>query len=273
MYEIIDMAEKVSSVALLVGTGACNARCKHCAGIMHRAGAPRKDGVVDQKLVTTVLKKCYINGARSLSISSSGEPTVSPQSVTKILEIADTIRGEGVDYPSVHLYSNGIRIGESEAFAQRYLPLWRNLGLKELYITVHDVDLTKNAKIYGVKKYPNLATIVDRIHTASLTVRANVMLAKTAVGTLEAFVATVAVLQAMGFNAVSAWPVRGDNDQIDRSKAPEEAELEKMATWAAAHTTSDAPIRLLLEKEHTAYKTGQKLTLFPDGTVSNRWCR
>jgi MoaA/NifB/PqqE/SkfB family radical SAM enzyme len=274
MYEIIDAAEKVISIALLIGRGVCNARCKHCAGAVHRAGTPHKDGEVNEELIKTVLRKCYFKGARNLSISGSGEPTLSPQSVTKTLEIATALRKEGKDYTSIHLYSNGIRIGRSEKFASRYLPLWRNLGLRTLYITVHDTNPVKNAKVYGVKKYPNLETIVKRAHSVGIAVRANLVLSKSAICTQESFSNSIVVLQKMGFDAVSAWPIRSlVDDQVNQSMAPDGKELEKMAVWAIANSRNCMPVRVLLEEDHFPYKNRWKLTLFPDGTLSNGWCK
>lgn len=238
------------------------------------AGAPREDGVIDEELIKMILRRCYFKGARSLSISSSGEPTLSPKSVTKTLEIADALRKEGREYTSIHLYSNGIHIGESEEFASRHLPLWKNLGLQALYITVHDADPVKNAKVYGVKKYPYLETIVRRAHCAGIAVRANVVLSKFAICTVESFSDLVVALRKIGFDAVSAWPIRNPtDDQVDLPIAPDREELEKMAVWAAANSEACMPVRVLLEEDHLPYKNGWKLTLFPDGTLSNGWCK
>lgn len=272
MHEIIT-AEKVASVSILTGTGICNARCEHCAGLIFRSGAPKKDGVVNEKLTATVLRECHVKGARNLSISGSGEPTVSPRSVTKVLSIVNALRSEGIDYPSIHLYSNGIRIGESGRFARHHLPLWRSLGLGILYITVHDIDPIRNAKVYGVKNYPDLRTIVDRIHAIDLVVRANIMLSRTTVCTLDVFTDMVIKLQMMGFNAVSAWPIRGNDDQVDRSRAPDNVELYKIGAWVAAHTTPEVPVTLFLKKNYAVHnKMGQKVVLLPNGDISNKWC-
>jgi MoaA/NifB/PqqE/SkfB family radical SAM enzyme len=275
MYEIIEDAQKITSIALLIGRGACNARCQHCAGAIHRSGAPKKDGVIDEELIETVLRKCYLKGARSLSISSGGEPTLSPKSVTKTLKIASDLRKEGMVYSSIHLYSNGIRIGEDKKFASQYLPLWRNLGLRTIYITVHDVDPVKNAKIYGVKKYPNLEVIVKRAHFVGIAVRANLVFSKYSICTLESFSSAVVALYKMGFDAVSGWSIRDPNhDQVDQLKAPDKEELEKMAAWAITNSKIyNMPIKVLLEEDHLPYKNGWKLTLFPDGALSNAWCK
>jgi molybdenum cofactor biosynthesis enzyme MoaA len=274
MYEMTDATPKVTSVALLIGRGVCNARCKHCAGAVYRVGAPREDGVVNKELIKTVLRKCYFKGACSLSISGSGEPTLSPKAVTKTLEIVAALRKEKVEYLSIHLYSNGIRIGRSEKFASQCLPLWRNLGLRTIYITVHNVDPVANAEVYGVKKYPDLETTVKRAHSAGIAVRANLVLSKSAICTLESFSSSIVSLQKMGFDAISAWPIRNPvDDQVDQSIAPDGKELEKMVVWAITNSKTYVPVKVLLEEDNFPYKNGWKLTLFPDGTLSNGWCK
>ena len=76
---------KLNSLSLFVGTGECNAHCNHCAGVALRKYAPLEDGVIDEDLIERTVRNCYEQGARYLSISSSGEPTLSPLSVTKTL--------------------------------------------------------------------------------------------------------------------------------------------------------------------------------------------
>ncbi|MEK6809761.1 MAG: radical SAM protein, partial [Nanoarchaeota archaeon] len=102
---------KPNSLSLFVGTGRCNANCSHCAGMPLRRYAPKKDGTIDENLVYKTIKTCYEQGARHLSISSSGEPTLSPLSVTKALELIYRCRKEDIEFSPLNLYSNGIRIG------------------------------------------------------------------------------------------------------------------------------------------------------------------
>jgi len=45
-----------------------------------------------------------------------------------------------------------------------------------------------------------------------------------------------------------------------------------MEDWVEKSKDSECKIRLLREKSREAYQTGRKLTLFPDGTLSNSWC-
>lgn len=262
----------LKSLGLFVGTGECNADCIHCAGKVHRKYAPKQDGIIDKDLIYKTLKDCYEKGARSLTISSGGEPTLSPLSVTKVLRLVHNLRNEDINYEWINLYSNGIRIGEDKEFSDSYLPMWESLGLKTIYITVHNLDEKKNAEFYRIKESPCLEKIVSQIHGADLLVRANVVLTKDNIGTYEKYISMVEGLREIGFDHISAWPIRNADDVIDLELAPSKEELDKMGDWADKYGTVYCRIRVLREKNREVYETGEKLTLFPDGILSNSWC-
>jgi len=261
----------LNSLSLFVGTSECNGKCGHCAGVPLRKYVPKEDGIIDSDLIYQTIKTCYDSGARYLSISSSGEPTLSPLSVTKTLELVDKCKYEGIQFSPINLYSNGIRIGEEKSFCDTYLSLWRNLGLTTVYVTVHDVNEKENARIYGVESYPSLDRVLSRIHGADLLVRANLVLNKRTIGTFDKFVSTIEELERKGVDCISAWPIRDKEDKVDIKLSPLEEELDRMERWVEDQNPKHK-IRLLREKSKVAYQTGQKLTLFPDGTLSNTWC-
>lgn len=259
---------EVNSLSLFVGTGRCNADCSHCAGKIHRKFAPEKDGVIDEQLIYNTLRECYQNGARYLSISSSGEPTLSPLSVTRSLELIALCRDEGMEYSPINLYSNGIRIGNEKDFCDEYLPKWKNDGLRSVYVTVHDIDEKKNAEIYGIKKYPNLQVILGRIHGAELKMRANLVLSQKTIDTFEKFIITTDYLLKIGIDSIAAWPLRDMQDRPDSGSSPIIEELTKMENYVIGKPN----IRILTEKSRAVYHTGKKVTLFPNGQLSNTWC-
>lgn len=264
--------DSVTSLGLFVGTGQCNAYCKHCAGKPLRQYAPKKDGDISSDLFYETIKKCYEEGARSLTLTSSGEPTLSPLSVTKTLELICDMRKDNIQYQWINLYSNGIVIGRDKEFSCKYLPLWHKLGLQTIYITVHNIDEKKNANIYGIKNYPSLNKVVSRIHSAGLLARANVVLTKDNIGTCKEYVFMVKGLREIGFDHISAWPIRNLDDKMDLKLAPLEEELDKMESWAQKQETPNCRLRVLRENTRTAYRTGRKLTLFPNNTLSTSWC-
>ncbi|MBU1855240.1 MAG: hypothetical protein KKF89_05945, partial [Nanoarchaeota archaeon] len=233
--------------------------------------APKEDGIIDKDLIYKTIKDCYEQGARYLSISSSGEPTLSPISVTKTLRLIYECRNERIEYSPINLYSNGIRIGEEKIFCDNYLPLWKDLGLTTIYVTVHDVDEVKNAIAYRIENYPPLDLVVSRIHDANLLMRANLVLSKKTMNSFDKFVSTVKHLKNIDVDSVSAWSIRNKEDRVDPDLSPLEEELDKIERWVESQNP-EHKIRLLREKSKIAYKIGQKLTLFPNKTLSNTWC-
>jgi len=260
----------LKSLSLFVGSSRCNGNCKHCAGIVHRKYSPLEDGEVDLKLIEKTIRNCYLQGARSLSISSSGEPTLSPISLTKVFELLKKLNGKGIIFDQINLYSNGIRLGEDEDFCLKYLPLWKDCGLKTIYITVHNTNEEKNAKIYGIKKYPSLSLILSRIHEAGLFVRSNIVLSKNNIGTFIDFKNLVLELEKLGFDKISAWSIKDENDKLDKVLAPESSELTLIEKWVFDEEKNYITIHR--EQDQLLYKENKKLTLFPDGTLSNTWC-
>ena len=105
-----------------------------------------------------------------------------------------------------------------------------------------------------------------------LLMRANLVLNRKTIGTSEKFVETVEHLKELGVDAVSAWPIRGHDDKPHLKHSPLEEELSRMEAWVAENQSNECKLRLLREKSKVAYSSGKKLTLFPDGTLSNTWC-
>jgi MoaA/NifB/PqqE/SkfB family radical SAM enzyme len=261
--------ERLSSLSILVGTGVCNANCGFCAGKPLRKYAPKKDGEMNWPLVKKTLEECFDRGASYLSLSSSGEPTLSPLSVTGVLNLVSECSNNGIVYDPVNLYTNGIVIGNDLDFCKKYLPLWKNLGLTTIYATVHDISREGNAKIYGIKEYPSLGDIFSRIHEAGLDIRTNLVLNKGAVDTLEKFTLAIDYLREIGVNSISTWPLRDKNDFIDYNLSPKEEELIKISDYVEKNNQN---LKMIFEKYPTHYHSNKKLSLFPDGSLASSWC-
>jgi molybdenum cofactor biosynthesis enzyme MoaA len=263
---------EVKSLGIVVGTGKCNANCAHCAGVPLRKYAPKKDGEIDSRKIYQTIKNCYEMGARAISLTGSGEPTLSPVSVTKVLKLIRELNYEGIVFPKINLYSNGIRIGEEKEFCDEYLSLWREFGLRNIQLTVHSADEKENARLYGVKNYPPLKKIVERIHCADLTIRANLVIGKKLINSLDKFAYTVSTLSDLPVDAISSWQVRGMDDKIDLEESLSEVEIGKIRDWIKQNQSFKCPVRFLGEENQTKYETGEKLTLFQNGKLSNSWC-
>ena len=125
---------------------------------------------------------------------------------------------------------------------------------------------------YLKEKYPSLDLVVSRIHRAEMLVRSNLVLTKKNIPNCEKFIHVVNDLRKIGFDHVSAWPIRNSDDKKDLSLSPLEEELDKMSEWVEKNQEPNFRLRLLNEKSRVVYQAGQKLTLFPDGKLSSSWC-
>jgi molybdenum cofactor biosynthesis enzyme MoaA len=262
----------LTSIGVFIGTGKCNANCKHCAGRPHRKYAPIVDGSDDFSRISDVLLHCYLCDAKKLSITGSGEPTLSPLSITRLLDTVNNLKERNVHYRKINLYTNGITIGNDAAYCNQYLPNWRRHGLKTIYLTVHSLDSSRNAEIYRVKQYPRLQTIIDRVHQAGLKLRANIVLSKDNIATQADLEQLICGLGQLGADSAAAWPIRNKRDDIDYASAPPKNELTKMLTWAKEYRTG-RPFDITIQTgENLTHATKTKLTLFPDGQLTDKWC-
>lgn len=262
---------RLKSIGIFTGRGICNAHCKHCAGIIHRKFSPLIDGYINPDL-EYILKDCFEKGARSLSISGSGEPTLSPLSISNTLQLIHKLSSEGYAYTKIHLYSNGIVIGNDEKYCDTFLPQWKDFGLDTIYLTIHNTNELENAKVYNIDVYPSLKTIINRIHKYGLLVRANLVLGKNTISTPNKFFSTVTDLLELEIDSISAWQLRDTKtDTLDLTHSLSENELEIISNWLNKKQYPN--VKLITENIHNESYQEDKLTLFPDGSLSSNWCK
>jgi sulfatase maturation enzyme AslB (radical SAM superfamily) len=219
--------EKIYSVSALVGNGNCNANCGFCAGKYLRPEA-KSDKLYEKNLEASI-KLSARYGGWSLSLTSAGEPTCDPSSLTRALEIYDKCAKQGAYFPNVNLFTNGILFGDKE-FCKEYLPKWRELGLNNVAISIHDVDEKEQAKIYGVGSYPNLEDLVENINEHGLGVRGTLLLRKGGVDNPEKYESSVKTLIDKGIDNITSWPV-GNPDNTRNEYTPSRLGLFGIKRW------------------------------------------
>jgi MoaA/NifB/PqqE/SkfB family radical SAM enzyme len=219
--------EKIYSVSALVGNGNCNANCGFCAGKYLRPEA-KPDKLYEKNLEASI-KLSARYGGWSLSLTSAGEPTCDPSSLTRALEIYDKCAKQGAYFPNVNLFTNGILFGDKE-FCKEYLPKWRELGLNNVAISIHDVDEKEQAKIYGVESYPNLENLVENIEEHGLGVRGTLLLRKGGVDNSEKYESSVKTLIDKGIDNITSWPV-GNPDNTRNEYTPSRLGLFGIKRW------------------------------------------
>lgn len=277
--------EKIYSVSALVGNGACNANCDFCAGEYLRPEA--KENKLYDKNLESAIKLSARYGGWSLSLTSSGEPTCDPNALTRALEIYDKCAKQGAYFPNVNLFTNGILFGDEE-FCEKYLDTWRKLGLNNVAISIHDVDESEQAKIYGIKDYPSLETIVKNIEGHGLGVRGTLLLRRGGVDNSKKYEESVKTLIDKGINNITSWPI-GNPDGTRTEGTPSRLGLFGIRTWLRRNAKMchghvwgggvfDYEGSILRYTDYVTKHNPQKdfvrqLVVFQDGTVAYSWIK
>lgn len=277
--------EKIYSVSALVGSEACNANCTFCAGKYLRPQA--KENKIYDKNLEAAIKLCARYGGWSLSLTSSGEPTCDPNALTSALEIYNKCAQQGAYFPNVNLFTNGILFG-NEKFCDKYLEKWRNLGLNNIAVSIHAADEREQAKIYGLKNYPDLETIVNNIQKHGLGVRATLLLRKGGVDSPKKYESAINELISKGINNITSWPI-GNPDGTRNEYTPSRLGLFRIQTWLHMNAkichghvwgggVFDYKGNILRYTDYVTRHDPKKdfvrqLVVFQDGTVAYSWIR
>lgn len=276
--------DKIFSVSVVVGSNRCNAKCSFCGGRQHRASACNRDSTTYENEVglRTALRLAKQMGAWTISLTGSGEPTLSPQQVSRVLKI---VQEEG-PFPIVQLFTNGIKIGGDSWAFQSTLLEWKALGLSTICLSIHDFD---SSSVYGVPT-PKPADIIEWIHAAGLYVRATVVLQKGHIDSLCKYKQMLNFLAASGADMVTSWNVV-NTDGSPCVATPSRWERLKLWLWLRTNPVVTGQVwgggvyafKALNGKtipiRHTSYVTGheagntfvRQLVVFQDGRVSYSW--
>ena len=219
--------EKIYSVSALVGNGSCNGNCSFCAGKYLRQ--QKKDESNYHKNLEAAIKLSARYGGWSLSLTSSGEPTCDPNTVTKALEVYQKCAKEGAYFPNVNLFTNGILFGDSN-FCEKHLPRWKELGLTNVAVSIHGVTEEEQAKAYNLESYPNLETIIGNIKKSGLGVRGTLLLRKDGVDNAAKYEQAVHTLLEKGIDNITSWPV-GNPDGTKNEYTPSWYGLFAIRRW------------------------------------------
>lgn len=275
--------EKIYSVSALVGNGACNANCGFCAGKYLRPDA-RENKLYDKNLEAAI-KLSARYGGWSLSLTSSGEPTCDPDALTKALEVYKKCADQGAYFPNVNLFTNGILFGD-EKFCDEYLDTWRDLGLNNIAVSIHDVDERGQAEIYGVRNYPALERIVENVEGHGLGVRGTLLLRKGGVDNSRKYEKSVETLIGKGINNITSWPI-GNPDGSRTIDTPSRLGLFGIRRWLRRNAKMchghvwgggvfDYGGSILRYTDYVTKHDPKKdfvrqLVVFQDGTVAYSW--
>lgn len=279
--------EKIYSVSALVGTSACNGNCPFCAGKYLRPQA-NENNPLYWKNLESAIKLSARYGGWSLSLTSSGEPTCSPQAVTMALEVYQKCAREGANFSNVNLFSNGILFGQ-EDYCKEWLPKWRALGLTNVAVSIHSVDQAKQANAYGLKCFPEFKAIFGNIRQHGVGVRATLLLHKGETDNATSYGRAVdTLIGAYGIDNITSWPV-ANPDGTRNGFTPSRGGILSIRYWLWRNTTlchghvwgggvydyNGNILRLTdyVTKHDPKKNYVRQLVVFQDGTVSYSWIR
>jgi hypothetical protein len=298
--------EKIYSVSAVIGNGACNGKCAFCAGSYLRPQAvmsPAMTNGIYWKNYASAIKLCARYGGWSLSLTSSGEPTVDPRSVTKALEVYSECAAQGAYMPNVNLFTNGILLGDP-AYCNEWLPKWKALGLTNIAVSVHSVDRWRQGEAYGIHtnpnphlsspiplelyKYPRFEDIFNNVRKHGIGVRTTLLLRRGEVDGWRSYSASVDRLIAMGSDNITSWPV-GAPDGSRTQYTPSRWGLASIRMWlkfnaklchghvwgGGVYDYDGAILRLTdyVTKHDPDLDFVRQLVVFQDGTVAYSWIK
>jgi MoaA/NifB/PqqE/SkfB family radical SAM enzyme len=277
--------EKIYSVSALVGNGACNANCDFCAGKYLRTDA--KENKIYYRNLESSIKLSARYGGWSLSFTSAGEPTCDPDALTRAFEVYEKCMKEGAFFPNVNLFTNGILFAD-EKFCEKYLPLWRKMGLTNVAISIHDVTEEGQAKAYNLKSYPSFEKIVGNIKKYGVGVRGTLLLRKGGVDNAVKYEKAVKALISKGIDNLTSWPV-GNPDSTRNEFTPSRFGLFQIRMWLKRNAkichghvwgggVYDYKGNILRITDYVTKHDPKKdfvrqLVVFQDGTVAYSWIR
>jgi hypothetical protein len=243
------------------------------------------------KNLESAIKLCAKYGGWSLSLTGSGEPTCDPEDVTEALRVYNKCANQGAYLPNVNLFSNGILLGDKD-YCDKWLPIWRDLGLTNIAVSIHSVVNQYQAEAYGVNEYPDFKDIINNIRSNGVGVRCTLLLnkkSKEGCGTCNEYINDIGVLTGeYGIDNITSWPV-GNADGSRNEFTPDRWELFKINRWlntkaipchghqwgGGVFDKSGNMLRFTdyVTKHNPKKDYVRQLVVFHDGTVSYSWIK
>jgi len=153
---------KTHTFSVVVGTGACNAKCPYCVSKMTCRAAKNHFVNWDRFDVACRVVEQARDGLVNAMLTGTGEPTLYPKDIATYLEAMNRC------FPLVTLQTNGILLYEED------LMRWQDYGLTQVCISITSDNATRNNEIMGIRDDGfNYWQRVQLLHTLGLSVRLN----------------------------------------------------------------------------------------------------
>ena len=199
-------------------------------------------------------------------------------------------KSRGAYLPNVNLFTNGILLGDKD-FCNKWLPIWKELGLTNIAVSIHSTEPDEQAQAYGLNKsqYPNFNDVFSNIRTHGLGVRCTLLLSKKYIGESDRYVNSVKdLIYFYDVKNITSWPV-GNPDGTKNEYSPSwyglwtirrwlnrNAKLCHSHSWSGGVFDYDGNILRLTDyvTKHDPKKNFvRQLVVFQDGLTTYSWIK
>jgi len=208
---------KISTLSVVCGTEACNAKCPFCVSKMTPSADPQRDfGLYSiHRNLDKTIQYALQSGVSTVLLTGKGEPTLFPKQITMYL---DYIKNR---FPFLELQTNGILL-ENDALCND-LGLWYMYGLTTVSLSVVSEDPLVNRVVAGLSDKIDL--VVEKLHQHKLSVRINCTLLKGFVDDVNDVMKLIKWCKRLRVEQLTIRPVA----------APEKTESPEVLEWVKDH--------------------------------------
>lgn len=235
---------KISTLSIVCGTEACNAKCPFCVSKMTpTAELPKKFDLSGVKRnLNKTIQFALQSGVSTVLITGKGEPTLFPEHVSQyIFQINNR-------FPFIELQTNGITLENDDETIGEYLKEWYFHGLTTVSISIVSPDAQKNKEIAGLSN--RLVDVIKRIHDHRLAVRINCTMLKGGVDKISDVMNLIEWCKNFKVEQLTIRPVA----------APAKPEDPEVARWVEEHIV---PVENLEEIYSALRRRGTSLMDLP----------
>lgn len=256
--EEIEQDGKMYIFNVLVGTRACDARCRCCiSGMTPPRGISLKEVPINWDRFDRALQ--YAKGwqAETEMLTGKGEPALYLNQITEYLRRTKMFEeANNFHFKTKEIQTNGIKIGQKPEVYNRFLKEWKALGLETVSISIVHFEAEPNRKFYipYQKSYIDLPKLINRLHNNGLRARLSCIFIK---GQIDSPQKVVELIDYARENHADELTIRS-------MSKPDRSENEDIYKWV-----EENEISLEQKKQITAkiWRLGEPVRPYPWGAV------
>ena len=104
------MAMPIQTFSIVIGTKACNGRCRFCVSAMTGFEILPPRGPINEMRFKKAARLAQLGGTTTVLMTGKGEPTLYPDEITEYLRLL-----ERWDFPLIEIQTNAVQIGHPVA--------------------------------------------------------------------------------------------------------------------------------------------------------------